>query len=107
MIDEPPCGCFGNGRTLEVLVGLTWPYGNPVSFCAPREWDSDVEPAGPAEFRFCFGTVELVVDWECFEDIALDDECGCCGFKAVKLDVGTCFGIELLVGGLVRPDIEW
>ena len=107
MIDEPPCGCFGNGRTLEVLVGLTWPYGNPVSFCAPREWDLDVEPAGPAGFRFCFGTVELVVDWECFDDIALDDVCGCGGFKAVKLDVGTCFGIELLVGGLVRPDIEW
>ena len=47
------------------------------------------------------------MDWECFEDIALEDECGCGGFKAVKLDVGTCFGIESLVGGLVRPDIEW
>ena len=25
LIDEPPSGCFGNGRTFDVLVGLTWP----------------------------------------------------------------------------------
>ena len=47
------------------------------------------------------------MDWECFEDIALEDECVCGGFKVVKLDVGTCFGIELFVGGLVIPGIEW